>query len=226
LGDALTEHIDPDPDSPVMGYKIHPRKPPVKDAGGKLLSVDEYLGPRCEEAQRVGRPFLFHSDADEPQTCTLPQIGKLAQRYPDTAFIAGHLGAYTQEYQGDPLTPAEWEPMLPRILAENFEHLLDIDNLYAETTLIGRDYPERSADPEFKLKHMIRLADSYSPAKRKALAAKLFIGTDYPWFYKKDDPKGGYRFQRECLARVLKEDFDETGMTKRFLALLPDRAGA
>ena len=150
-----------------------------------------------------------------------------------TTMIAGYLGA-----KGYPVTVAnEGEDALARIANGEFPIVisdiyidrvngLDIDNLYAETTLIGQDYPERSADPEFKLTHMIQLADGCSPAKWKALTAKLFIGTDFPWFYKKDDSKGGYRFQRECLAPILKEDFDETGMTKRFLVLPPIRTCA
>ncbi|GAI43249.1 unnamed protein product [marine sediment metagenome] len=120
------------------------------------------------------------------------------------------------------MKPEEWESIAPAILKENIEILLDVKNLYADTVLLGRDYPERSSDPEFKLKLLKAEVEKMSPAKKKALVSKLFIGTDFPWFYKYV-LRGDYRSQQECMAQVFGDDFDETEMTKNFLSLLPQK---
>ena len=209
-------------ETPVLGYKIHLRKPLNYEADGQPVTASsKALDPICTAAENLGRPFLFHSDADNPQICTLPQMAELAGRHKHTAFIAAHTAAYTQEYQGEPNTIEAWEAMLPAILAENFNLLLDVENLYADTVLIGRDYPERSSNPRFKLDLMINLVAGMSKAKRKALVNKLFIGTDFPWFHKYDDPKGGYQYQVDCMREIFPDEFDETEMAKNFIALLP-----
>jgi hypothetical protein len=221
----LEPFVDLRLDSPILGYKIHLRHPIVINKAGKPVSIDdEGLYPMCSKAEKVGRPFLFHTDADEPKLCTLPQLANLAERYKLTNFIAAHTGTYTQEYQSDPMKPEEWESIAPVILKENIEILLDVKNLYADTALLGRDYPERSFDPEFKLKLLKAEVGKMSLAKRRALLKKLFIGTDFPGFYdEKDKPRIGYHFQKACMEQVFGNDFDETKMTKNFLNLLPKR---
>ena len=61
-----------------------------------------------------------------------------------------------------------------------------------------------------------------SPATRKKLASKFFVGTDFPWNYKKDDPDSGYMFQVKCMKEIFGDDYDETQTTKNFIALLPE----
>ncbi len=212
-----------DPNGPVLGYKIHLRKPVNYETNGQPVNAtSKAFDPICDAAEKLGRPLLFHSDADQPKICTLPQMAELAGRHSETAFIAAHLAVYTQEYQGEPNSVDEWESMLPEILKDNFDLLLDVKNLYADTVLIGRDYPERSNNPRYKLDLMIQMVASMNKAKRKALVKKIFIGTDYPWFHKQDDPNGGYRFQKECLKEIFPDEFDETQTTKNFIAILPE----
>ncbi len=213
---------------PVLGYKIHLRKPIYYDKSGKPINAaSKELDAICSAAERLGRPFLFHSDADDPQICNMGQMAELAQRHPHTAFIAAHTAAYTQEFESGIAIPAkEWQKKLPRILKENFELLLDVENLYADTVLLGRDYPERGDDPNYKLKLMIKQVGEMSPAKKKKLVGNLFIGTDFPWNYKKDDPKSYYSYQVKCMEEIFGADFDETQTTKNFIALLPESSRA
>ncbi len=213
--------------TPVLGYKIHLRKPVNYGPDGKpVTAASRALDPICDAAEQLGRPFLFHSDADAPTICTLPQMADLAQRHPGTAFIAAHTAAYTQEFQGDPIPVKEWEAKLPGVLKQNFELLLEVKNLYADTVLLGRDYSERSSNPRYKLDLMIRMVADMSPASRKALAGKFFIGTDFPWFYKKDDPVTYYEYQVRCMKEIFGSDFDETQTTKNFIAILPENSRA
>lgn len=219
--------LNVDKNVPVLGYKIHLRKPVnYMPDGSPVTAASKELDPICNAAEKLGRPFLFHSDADAPEICTMPQMAELAQRHPDTAFIAAHTAAYTQEFQGDPLPIKEWEAKLPGVLKQNFDLLLNVKNLYADTVLIGRDYPERSANPRFKLDLMIRMVANMSPAKRKALIKKLFIGTDFPWFYNKDKPTDGYYYQVLCMKEIFGRDFNETQTTKNIIALLPENERA
>ncbi len=212
-----------DEKAPVLGYKIHLRKPVnYSPDGSPVTAASKELDPICAAAENLGRPFLFHSDADAPEICTLPQMAEQAQRHPDTAFIAAHTAAYTQEFQGDPITIKEWEAKLPGVLKQNFGLLLDVKNLYADTVLIGRDYPERSANPRFKLNLIIKMVAVMSKAKRKALINKLFIGTDFPWFYNKEKFSDGYYYQVLCMKEVFGRAFNETQMTKNFINLLPE----
>lgn len=209
---------------PVLGYKIHLRKPMHYNQQGEALNAaSKELDPICSAAERLGRPFLFHSDADDPQICTMPQMAELAQRHPDTAFIAAHTAAYTQEFESGVSIPVKaWEAKLPNVLKQNFELLLDVKNLYADTVLLGRDYPERGSDPAYKLKLMIRKVGNMTPATKRALVNKFFIGTDFPWNYKKEDPDSGYMFQVKCMQEIFGSDFDETQTTKNFISLLPE----
>lgn len=220
----LEQHIDPRPDSPVLGYKIHLRKPVVTCKDGRFLAADDAALDRLYgEAEDVARPLVFHSDADDPKLCTLPQIANAARRHPGTSFIAAHVGAFSQEYQGDKMSVEQWQSLVPGALAENIGLLLDVKNLYADTAILGRDFPERTPDPEEKLDLVIRELGRLAAAEKSKLQSKLFIGTDYPWFYKPKDPRGGYRFQRDCAARVFGDDFNETRITKNFLKLLPGK---
>ena len=209
---------------PVLGYKIHLRKPMQKnDKGAIINAASKELDPVCSAAERLGRPFLFHSDADDPQICNMPQMAELAQRHPGTAFIAAHTAAYTQEFEsGISIPPGEWQAKLPGILKQNFEMLLDIDNLYADTVLLGRDYPERGDDPLYKLKLMMEQVGKMNTATKRKLVSKLFIGTDFPWNYKKDDPDSGYMYQVKCMKEIFGSDFNETVTTKNFIAILPE----
>ena len=210
--------------TPVVGYKIHLRKPELfNDKRERINAASKELDSICDAAERLGRPFLFHSDADDPQICTMPQMAELAQRHKETAFIAAHTAAYTQEFQsGETVSPAEWREKLPRILKQNFELLLDVENLYADTVLLGRDYPERGDDPAFKLNLMINMVKQMSSAKKKKLVNKLFIGTDFPWFYKKEIPDSSYMFQVESMKQIFSSDFNETKTAKNFINLLPE----
>ncbi len=209
---------------PVLGYKIHLRKPMQKNKQGKIINAgSKELDPICSAAERLGRPFLFHTDADNPQICNMSQIAQLAQRHNGTAFIAAHTAAYSQEFESGISIPAnEWQAKLPGILKQNFEMLLDIKNLYADTVLLGRDYPERGKDPLYKLKLMMKQVDKMSTATKQQLLNKLFIGTDFPWNYKKNDPKSSYIYQVKYMREIFGSLFNETTTTKNFIAILPE----
>jgi hypothetical protein len=220
----LEEFIAPPSDSPLGGFKIHLRLPLMHDRDGDpVVANEKHLGKICEAAGRLGRPLVFHSDADEPEICSLPMLAKLAKQHPKTTIIAAHWGLYTQEYQGTKSEPAKWEPRLRAVVPQALQLLLEVKNLYADTARLGKDFPERSADPEFKVKLLIKEVGSLRPAQRKALCDKIFIGTDFPGFRKADDPTRGYPYQAECMRRIFNDDYDEDRMASNFLRLLPEK---
>ncbi len=219
----LEPFVDPDPESPILGYKIHLRHPVViNKAGQPVAADDEGLYPMCSAAEKVGRPFLFHTDADDPKLCSIPRLANLAGRFTLTNFIAAHWPFYSQEYQADALKQEDFEYKAPAVLKESIDILLDVKNLYGDVALLGRDFPERTNDPDFKLKLLKTEVEKMSRVKKRAILNKLFIGTDFPGFYKKqDEPRIGYHFQKECMTLVFGKDFNETKMTRNFLDLLP-----
>ena len=152
-------------------------------------------------------------------------LAELAKRYPKTNIIAAHWGMYTQEYQGTKTTPEEWESKLRVLVPQNLRLLLEVKNLYADQILLGRDFPERSADPGFKLKLLIKEVGSFSPAEQKALCDKMFIATDFPSFlqrYPIETVGYPYLYQLECMRTIFK-DYDEDRMASNFLRLLPEK---
>lgn len=222
LRKPLEHPIDSLSENSVAGYKLHLRHPMTTDGKGETVAATEkHLGKICEEAGRLGRPVLFHSDADEPDICSLPLLAELARRHPQTKIIAAHWGMYTQEYQAAKNTPQEWERKLRPLVPQNVRLLLEIKNLYADVALLGRDFPERSADHDFKLKLLVAEVEALKPAQRKILLGKLFIGTDFPAFRDTGDPRIGYLYQRDCMRRLFKEELEEDRMTSNFLSLLP-----
>jgi hypothetical protein len=209
-------------ESAVAGYKIHLRHPMTRDRDGAPIAAGQkHLGKICEAAGKLGRPILFHSDADEPDICSLPMLAELARRYPETTIIAAHWGMYSQEYQAVKSTPPQWEAKLPAAVPQNVQLLLEVKNLYADVALLGRDFPERSANPDFKLKLIEKELSGLKPAQRQALSKKLFIGTDFPAFRDKNDPKIGYLYQLKCIRQLFKDEYDEDQTARGFLKLLP-----
>lgn len=209
-------------DLPIAGYKLQLRHPTTYDsAGSPVAATEKHLGAFCEAAGKLGRPILFHTDADEPDICSLPMLADLARRHPETTFIAAHWGMYSQEYEADKSTPRVWEVKLRGLVSQNVKLILEVNNLYADVALLGRDFPERSADPEFKLKLLVKEIGGLSAAERLALSKKLFIGVDFPAFRTKNDPKIGYLYQRDCVRRIFGEAYDESQTVGRFLSLVP-----
>lgn len=224
LTEPLAQRVESFSDSPAAGYKLHLRHPMTRDRDGQpVAATEKHLGRICAEAGRLGRPILFHSDADEPEICSLRLLAELAKRYPQTRIIAAHWGMYTQEYQATKSTAEEWESKLRVLVPQNVRLLLEVNNLYADTALLGRDFPERSAHPGFKLELLIKEVEALRPAQRKALCKKLFIGTDFPNFRKAGDPNIGYVYQRDCMREIFKKDYDEDRMVRDFLRLLPKK---
>ena len=216
-----------DPESRVAGYKLHLRHPITKSKDGETLSISEkHMGGICDRAARLGRPLLFHTDADRPEICSLPMLAELAECHPQTVFIAAHTGVLTQEYQGSPYEPGVWKTICERTVRQNLKLLCEVENLYADTALLGRDFPERSPDPEYKLELFAGVVEGLSPAERNTLVNKLFVGTDFPCFWEAANEKSGYRYQIECMRRVFGPDFDVNQMSRNFLNLLPEEIAA
>ena len=207
-------------DRRVAGYKFHLRHPVTLRTDGRPVSICEQdLGRFCRAAGHFGRPMLFHTDADEPKICTLPMLAQLACCYPDTPMIAAHLGLYAQEVQGS-CTNQPWSSQVAAALAENVQLLLDVRNLYAETALLGRDFPQRTSNPSCKLDCLARIVAGLTPVARKALLDKLFIGTDFPCFWEPDNPEAGYGYQLQCMRTIFAGDLDENRMVHNFLKLV------
>ena len=223
LRNPSVQTIDLHPDERIGGYKLHLRHPTTQNDDGQTVTIaEEHIGHICRGAARVGRPLLFHTDADQPEICSLPMLAQLAGHFTEVNFIAAHTGVYTGEYQGEESTPERWEAICRSLLKKNLELLIEVRNLYADTALLGRDSPERSSDPDFKLKSFIEVVDEFSPTQKKELAKKLFIATDFPCFWNPDDPKSSYGYQVDCLRKVLKSELDEEGMAQGFLNLIPE----
>ena len=127
---------------------------------------------------------------------------------------------YTQEYEATKSTPQEWEPKLGVLVTQNVRLLLEVKNLYADTVVVGNDFPGRSADPTFKLKLLIKEVYALMPALRKVLCDKLFIGTDFPMFAKENS---FYLHQLKCMRKIFNEDFDQDRTASNFLTLLPKK---
>ena len=209
------------PEGPAAGFKIHPRQTKSKN-GGFFTVTEQTMGKVCDAAARAGKPLLFHTDADAPNPCSLPMLAELAMNHPDATCVAAHLGVYTQEYYIREYTPQEWTQRAEAAFKQNLQLLLDIRNLYADTTLFGVDFPARSPDPDFKFKLFARITGTLGKAARKALVRKLVIGTDFPCFYVADNPKSKYLYQARCMRTIFREDFDETRMAMNFINLLPE----
>ena len=214
---------EPRQQDPVAGYKLHLRHPVTQaQAGGLVTASDRHLKNICGKAQQFGRPIIFHADADQPQVCSLPQLALLAQRYPDIGFIAAHTGLYTQEYQGETSNPGDFMELAGRVARENIQLLLEVDNLYADMVLLGRDYPGRSHDPEFKLKLLRSQIQGLSRPQKKRLAGKLFLGSDFPNFQDPQDLRSSYLYQLGCMMLLFAHDWDENRAVANFLRLLPE----
>lgn len=205
----------------AAGIKIHPRQTKSKD-GSFFRATEETVGKVCDEAEKVGKPLLFHTDADEPNPCSVPMLAELAINHPDTNFIAAHLGVYGQEYYIKEYTPQEYAKIAEAAMKENLQLFLDTKNLYGDTAILGRCFPARSPDPDFRSKLLARTVGTFSAAARKTLIGKLFIGADYPCFYVADNPRSKYPYQVERMRAIFKEDFDETQMALNFISLLPE----
>jgi len=213
---------------PVAGYKIHPRHTEPRGTSFYVAN-EETLGPICRDAGRMGRPLLFHTDCDWPRACSLPMLAELAILHPETAFIAAHLGVYSQEYFLKNYTPEEWMPVARQAMRQNVQLLLCTGNLYADTTKFGLDFSLRAPDTDFKFTIFADAVGALTPAARKALVDKLFIGTDFPcdWNLDPSLPGHSYNHQVACMRQIFGDDLDEDRMTRHFLALLPDEfAGA
>ena len=219
-------------DVPVAGYKLHPRQVKLPD-GALFMSTPENLGAICVRAGREHRPLLFHTDGDEPNPASVPMLAELARAFPDTNIIAGHLGVYTQECFITQYTPETWEPMVEPLFRQHFRLLIEVPNLYADTTKFGMDFPWRSADPMHRLKVFSRIVQSLPRTEQRALVDKLFVGTDFPNFA---DPtweqnaslqgtdhvvNSHLGFQYCCMHRAFGDLFDEDRLVENFYRLLP-----
>ncbi len=69
---------------------------------------------------------------------------------------------------------------------------------------------------------MVKQVDKMSTATKKQLLNKLFIGTDFPWNYKKNDSKSSYKYHVKCMREIFGSHFNETTTTKNFIAILPE----
>jgi len=219
-------------DVPVAGYKLHPRQVKLPD-GALFMATPEYLGATCIRAGREHRPLLFHTDGDEPNPASVPMLAELTRAFPDTDIIAGHLGVYTQECFFTQVTPETWEPLVEPLFRQNFRLLIDVPNLYADTTKFGMDFPWRSADPMHRFKVFKKVVQSLPRAEQRALVDKLFVGTDLPNFA---DPTGEQNaslrgidyvvnshlgFQYQCMHEAFGDLFDEDRLVENFYRLLP-----
>jgi len=107
-------------------------------------------------------------------------------------------------------------------LDENIHFLLDTPNLYADTTAFGLDDPVRATDPDLRFNAFASTVEKLSASSRNILIDKLFIGTDFPCFWKPGERLGLYGYQAECMQKIFGNDFDETRMAENFLSLLPN----
>ena len=219
IHDRQRPRIDPR----AAGIKIHPREP--LESGGTFSISAEDLGGVCELAGRMGRPILIHTDADQPSTCTMPMLARLAWQAPETTFVAVHAGVfpgpYFAESDGMQYEPDRWRSVARAALRESAELLLDAPNLYADTTLFGCDDPARGTGPDFRFRLFEQLVNELGADRRRALLDKLFIGTDFPCFRRPDEPQGSYAYQARCMRDLFGDDLDETRMAGTFLSLLP-----
>ena len=221
LKQPLSQSICHDLDKRVAGFKLHLRHPVTKNKEGEALTISEkHMGRICDAAAHSGRPLLFHTDADEPEICSLPMLAELARRHPQTIFIAAHTGVLTQEYQGKRYEPKLWQAICEGAVRQNLRLLCEIENLFADTALLGSDYPERSPDPDFKLNLFVRVVEDLGSEHRKTLVDKLFVGTDFPCYWDPNNVRTGYSHQIDCLRKIFKQDFDVNRMSQNFLNLL------
>ena len=224
IHDRRQPRIDPR----AAGIKIHPREP-LESAGTFRISAED-LGHVCELAGRTGRPILIHTDADQPATCTMAMLARLARQAPETTFVAVHAGVfpgpYFAESDGRQYEPDRWRSVARAALRESAELLLTQPNLYADTTLFGCDDPARGTGPDFRFRLFEQLVDELGADRRRALLDKLFIGTDFPCFWRPHEPQGSYAYQARCMRDLFGDDLDEARMARKFLSLLPGEFAA
>ena len=217
----------------VAGYKLHLRQTPPR-GNRPLYATKEDLGHICERAAREHRPLLFHTDGDDPNPSSVPMLAQLCRDYPDTTIIAGHMGVYTQERFITQYQAEVFAPMLEPLWRMHVRLVLETPNLYGDITKFGMDYPWRAPHPLARFDAFRKVVQQLPAAERVALHDKLFVGTDFPHFWKTDEeesaclqdptivPASHYGFQAECMARAFGELFDEDRMAENFFRLLPE----
>ena len=225
---------DPFLDVDVAGYKLHMRQTPPK--GGKpVYAVKEDVGHICKRSAREHRPLLFHTDGDDPNPSSVPMLAQLCRDFPETIIIAGHMGVYTQERFITQYETAVFEPMIENLWRMNIRLVLDTPNLYGDITKFGMDYTWRATNHMVRFATFKKVVQELSREEKAALHDKLFIGTDFPHFWKADEdqsfcledktivPSSHLAFQVNCMADVFGDLFDEDRMAQNFFRLLPEK---
>lgn len=225
---------DPFLDVDVAGYKVHLRQTPPH-GNRPVYATKEDLGHICERAAREHRPLLFHTDGDDPNPSSVPMLAQLCRDYPETMIIAGHMGVYTQERFITQYQTEVFAPMLEHLWRMNIRLVLETPNLYGDVTKFGMDYPWRAPHPMARFEAFKQVVGELSTRERGALVDKLFIGTDFPHFWKPDEdesaclqdptivPASHYGFQVECMKQAFGDLFDEDRVAENFFRLLPEK---